>query len=160
MVLLQPRDLWPYPRHRKHRATSACSWMRNSTHPILIFPSWSKLSASASANWITAVFTPPKRVKSLQDMSKVRLPCAKHTFSVSIFVNLLSQMFTEKFDVSTNLTREFVQVSIWLNDISRSMFTSKVRYILTSLSPYKTHASPFTTPPRISSLSISHAGPR
>ena len=31
----QPRDTWPYPRHLKNLATSACSWIRHSTHSIL-----------------------------------------------------------------------------------------------------------------------------
>ena len=76
--LLQPRDPWPYPRHLKQRATSTCSRMRHATHPILNLPSWSRRAASASAGRITAVFTPPKREKCLQDPSKAGLPNSKH----------------------------------------------------------------------------------
>ena len=70
----QPRDTWPYHWHLKHRATSTCSQMRQSTHPTLSLPSPGKLQASASVKRTTAVSTPPKRLYSLHWSPRSPLP--------------------------------------------------------------------------------------
>ena len=43
-------NLWPYPRHQKHRESSACSQMWHSTHQNPSLSKWSRRDASASAN--------------------------------------------------------------------------------------------------------------
>ena len=66
-----------------------------------------------------------------------------------------SRMFT-KVLCSTNSTREFVEVFELIYRIGRSKFESKVQCLLFFPPLYRTHASPFTTPPRSPSLSRFH----
>ena len=62
---------------------------------------------------------------------------------------------------STNSTREFVEVTEILYKNGGNRFGSKFQYVLFIPPLYRTHESPFTTPPtHPPSLSISHGGPR
>ena len=72
------------------------------THPILTLPRCRRRVASASASRITAVFTPPKRVKSLQGPSSTCLPSDKHkTDTTSSFLTVSSRSLISRDLVET-----------------------------------------------------------